>query len=71
MNGKITLYNLSNYKKNNELNFMDNISSIDTLDDYLLFSTGKRNLEIELKNNEEEFNDFENINNYSIQIIQL
>lgn len=71
MNGKISLYNLNNYKKIKELNFRDNISSIDTLDDYLLFSTGKRNLEIELKNNEEEFNDFENINNYSIQIIQL
>ena len=71
MNGKITLYNLNNYKKIKELNFRDNISSIDTLDDYLLFSTEKKNLEIELKNNEEEFNDFENINNYSIQIIQL
>ena len=71
MNGKITLYNLSNYKKNNELNFMDNISSIDILDDYLLFSTGKRNFEIELNNDEEEFNDFENKKNYSIQIIKL
>ena len=71
MNGKITLYNLNNYKKIKELNFRDNISSIDTFDDYLLFSTGKRNFEIEFKNNEEEFNDFENINNYSIQIIQL
>ena len=71
MNGKINLYNLNNYKKIKELNFRDNISSIDTLDDYLLFSTEKKNLEIELKNNEEEFNDFENINNYSIQIIQL
>jgi WD40 repeat protein len=71
MNGKITLYNLSNYKKNNELNFMDNISSIDILDDYLLFSTGKRNFEIELNNNEEKFNDFLNKKNYSIQIIKL
>ena len=43
MNGKISLYNLNNYKKIKELNFRDNISSIDTLDDYLLFSTGKRN----------------------------
>ena len=71
MNGKITLYNLSNYKKNNELNFIDNISSIDILDDYLLFSTGKRNFEIELNNNEEKFNDFLNKKNYSIQIIKL
>ena len=71
MNGKITLYNLSNYKKNNELNFMDNISSIDILDDYLLFSTGKRNFEIELNNNEEKFNEFLNKKNYSIQIIKL
>ena len=71
MNGKITLYNLSNYKKNNELNFMDNISSIDILDDYLLFSTGKRNFEIELNNDEEKFNEFLNKKNYSIQIIKL
>ena len=71
MNGKITLYNLSNYKKNNELNFIDNISSIDILDDYLLFSTGKRNFEIELNNNEEKFNEFLNKKNYSIQIIKL
>jgi hypothetical protein len=50
---------------------MDNISSIDILDDYLLFSTGKRNFEIEFNNNEEKFNDFLNKKNYSIQIIKL
>ena len=69
MNGKITLYNLNNYKKIRELNFRDNISSIDTFDDYLLFSTGKRNFEIELNNNEEKFNEFLNKKKFKIFFI--
>ena len=68
MNGKIILYDLKYYQKIKELNFENSISSMDYLDNYLLFSTGTRNFDLFFEN-EDEIKFINNKNN--IQIIEI